>query len=1492
MRTFKLLVHGKNFSEESLVINSKDYPFLAINDIVEITSNEDDCSNTLLLQVTSFSNEMLQKGCISIDQSIANKFQLKQYMEVTVKVIDNLKDVSLDSVELTFKDQYLARSDMWRLKNHLINTCLYVEKKLDYFGIRCQVLEMYMQGEKVASGMMTADTKIVYRSASSMVYLFLQMSSEMWDFDVNGDLYFEKAIDGFLPDLFSKWKKLHCNHDVTIVLFSRTFYTADSIEEFPLDMRECLQQDYKGRFFEDFYRVAVQNERYDDWTPTIVLLKKLINQYQDSVLKHHEKPGVKVPKARNSQASQGNFLEVLNMSLNVFEKHYMDRSFDRTGQLSVVITPGVGYFEVDRELTIITKQRIIDNGIGSDLVCLGEQPLHAVPLFKFHNKQLPQSTPSVADDYNMPHWINLSFYSMKSQSIYNDFVPRIKLPTLYPEESDEKETGSSQSKRSRHASQPDPSFPVLFDYDEHDRNVFNVPTHSNNMRQTMSLQRPRKRKDTPPTSYTMNLHQNHSTEEISRLTSSEPVPIFQQSQSHASSAAIAIPHSGQHYSAIPSSYQSSLEAENVPSGQYVREYFESEVSPPSRVVVGSDPSSESAVNKQELTRRLKALVNPFNPSQITIKLTSNRRRWTHVFPLGIEHKSSTLSRREIHSSSSNMSSNLGDVRSPNSGGRISSSLQPSDNMSMLWGISVEQEWTPAVTTGVDWKSLVIPACLPITTDYFPDRRSLQIDYVISDYNLLPEDIIAENAVPRYFQNDEDAVRHPLTTSEVYKELICQRLQQGFQIIVLSKHSSYPVTQVSSSPQYSSAIFKGSAIIEQEEYLLSIGRIFHRLNLDGPRITVTQYRPRHPHREIKIHYCYRFHAPDSDTYGVSWVDFTSERLENYNWNYLDHYICMRGEGEFELKESLKYWRLRMLLLPAGQPETRKIIDGNERCDLYHEFSDDDKTQQKVGILKFLEVMNKIKRTSSKKPKIKFPSIPPPRRSSIGHASLGVSTISSLRDRVGSNRVHDRPRMRSNSARMGARPEPVLPTGRISPATEADGRIIIPKSESSLTSSSETFDDFPSEIKKLSESSSDKEIIEAMKNSQDGLNFISKVGWPTYTFISAEAVSWLIERIEGVLVEQQAIKILQNLLEKGLICHVSRTKSHSFIYGFYLYYIGSANDQDVKAWDKDELSEKDAIYLFEREWMEVELSPSFSDLPTVESYNFPSDEDIWSTPYLSTNKLKFKSCNIQIDQGTKSGRQEWGQLRYMNIYRPYETFELVVEWMVATGNKAAELVQSWARKSNQYGLQLVPIPSDPFALPFSNDSDPLRGPIFIPLDLSCLMETSVQAFDEEGLLKLQEKILCKFGFIPYRNPDASAPPQYVHVSGSMFIMLPVRPKESKKINGKHLAAKPLDLHQISSPHDEYITRHFSGVKNKRLSLLNAETDTKIGFLWSWNYMITKRWKNAGTVDENFMRKVMRDFRSFCLNHNSRLEDFWKYSDMSEFSQGHSIVNDLEF
>lgn len=64
------------------------------------------------------------------------------------------------------------------------------------------------------------------------------------------------------------------------------------------------------------FRVAVQNERYDDWSPILTHLRQLFNSYLTKVLDHHRQQDVFVPEATNSCASQGNFLEVLNISLN------------------------------------------------------------------------------------------------------------------------------------------------------------------------------------------------------------------------------------------------------------------------------------------------------------------------------------------------------------------------------------------------------------------------------------------------------------------------------------------------------------------------------------------------------------------------------------------------------------------------------------------------------------------------------------------------------------------------------------------------------------------------------------------------------------------------------------------------------------------------------------------------------------------------------------------------------------------------------------------------------------------------------------------------------------------------------------------------------------------------------------------------------------------------------------------------------------------------
>lgn len=66
----------------------------------------------------------------------------------------------------------------------------------------------------------------------------------------------------------------------------------------------------------NFCRVAVQNERYEDWSGILVQLRRVFSQYLKIVLEYHSKDGETIPAATNSTAAQGNFLEVLNMSLN------------------------------------------------------------------------------------------------------------------------------------------------------------------------------------------------------------------------------------------------------------------------------------------------------------------------------------------------------------------------------------------------------------------------------------------------------------------------------------------------------------------------------------------------------------------------------------------------------------------------------------------------------------------------------------------------------------------------------------------------------------------------------------------------------------------------------------------------------------------------------------------------------------------------------------------------------------------------------------------------------------------------------------------------------------------------------------------------------------------------------------------------------------------------------------------------------------------------
>ncbi|XP_021953845.1 GATOR complex protein Iml1 isoform X3 [Folsomia candida] len=1465
----------KAYASEDLALCSKEFPTLKENDIVEIATT-DDSSSSFLLKVTkgSLRDDFTPKDTISIDQAIGTAFQLKPYIDVTLTKVDAVC-VELDSVELTFKDQYLGRSEMWRLKNSLTNSCVYHKKKIEFCSstIRCQVHELWSGGLVVTSGLVTEATKIVFRSLTSMVYLFIQMSSEMWEFDICGDLYFEKAVNGFLSKLFKKWKSNGSNHEVTIVLFSRLYYEASSLERFPEAMRECLLTDYKGRFYEDFYRVVVQNEKYEDWRNTLISLRQVFVDYREYLLNFHQRkfPNIKVPKAYVSSAAQGNFLEVLNMSLNVFEKHFVDRSFDRTGQLSVVITPGVGVFEVDRDLTNVTMQRIIDNGVGSDLVCVGEQPLHAVPLLKFHNK----ATHHDVDDYSMPHWINLSFYSSNKQVGYATFVPRIKLPSLSDSSRETISVFSPQWRNplaSIHLGDESGWPNSVYDFDSYDDSIFKPSSSqlASKQRRIKHMKRPKTLVDSDFSRIFMRqnsepeIHATTSTDMYSSTTSiATGSSSLILSSSTQPSSAITIP-SKIRFRKSDNVYSSSFGALNIEPGSFssvkprvaltpindrwIKEGTASgatkerhEGSSPSMSSHGGSPKELDFKGRfGNLRRPSRSLINPFDPSHAVIKLTSNRRRWTHIFPRGPSgtfiqqhHFSTGLNKLDIVPEGEATTA-IGNTMNDGTHSLSRQSIKDSPDgstrtkkVTRLWGATGEQEWTPALTTGVDWKSLTIPACLPLTTDYFPDERSLKTDYLVSDYSLLPDDVNAD------YISQRAIYRRPLTTKEVFFELVSQRLAQGFQTVIRPKHEKPPIKQQSSFLRLNILGIDD----ETEEYFLSIGRIFHQISLSSSTITVTRYRPRHPYPAIKVYYKYRFYAPNNNNFEVSYADFSTEKLENYNWNYLDHYICTRGDTDFALTENLKYWRFRMFILPINQVVLKRLMgEGvSPECNIYEPLKLEEKRSHIQEFLKFIETcINRIRRPNTSIPK-------GPRGASGGSVSSMGS--GSFRERVNSNQLPDRPRIRSGS-KLAEKQRHESASGRISPLdSPLDSKIF------SLSGNlGEPFPDltpltFPPRTENTTEGelvpimclkadATFKDIVIAMRNQATGLSFIKVTGLELHpwTFVSYDAIMWLINRMEGVSTDSKAMEIFDGMLNERFIIHASGDSSHKFKNGFYIYYISNSDIEGMEP-----LIPHHDNGMLHNEWMEV-------DVPCECELNIDSvTKNSLLNFDCSSGNHKWKDVYVDVDTSRKSDRQEWGHIRYQSLFKPDEAFEITVQWIQATGSIITDLVQAWSRKAQQCNLQLVPVPTDPFALP-NYSSDPLRGPIKLTIDSLTEGDAGDSSLTPSEVMYFQHTVALKFGFV------RCAP----HAPAALFHAL-----------------KPNDLHYV----------HSSG--NMFLIVPICQSVADVCFLWSWNYLVSKRWRissNPALGDDTFMFKVLHDFKSFCANENNRLTNFWNSTVMN--------------
>jgi DEP domain-containing protein 5 len=328
---------------------------------------------------------------LSINNQVAKTFGFKNLSQVLISHIDR-SQCSASHVDISFRDEYLVRADMWRLvTSELVNKTIYKDQKIVFLGtIKATVKNIFIGGKKVLSGYFAPNTIPVFRSEAARYVVFIQMSREMWDFDAEGtgDILFSRVINGFLPELFKRWQNTEARHLVTIILFTRVEYDLTQDNEIK-SLNGLSAANHIPT--QDFYRVVVNDIASGHWTTILDELKTnfrtflrdvSIQRFVGSVAPNSEKKPLSI-SGRPTSAIRGNMLEAIHLATSYLSLENIDRDLNRTGHSIVLITPGSGLFEVTYESLAATTDAVTNMGIAIDLVSLSPMPLHSVPLFKY-----------------------------------------------------------------------------------------------------------------------------------------------------------------------------------------------------------------------------------------------------------------------------------------------------------------------------------------------------------------------------------------------------------------------------------------------------------------------------------------------------------------------------------------------------------------------------------------------------------------------------------------------------------------------------------------------------------------------------------------------------------------------------------------------------------------------------------------------------------------------------------------------------------------------------------------------------------------------------------------------------------------------------------------------------------------------------------------------------------------------------------------------------
>eukprot|EP00474_Spongospora_subterranea_P005055 CRZ05513.1 hypothetical protein [Spongospora subterranea] len=899
-----LVVHDDRYrgstasSNDDLRVNPEFFQGLKQNDLVTISDVDRQNDNQLQIRITKM-KPVKGNIQISIRKSIADLFELKNRGQVLVRVVPNSEAIMLDFVQLSFSEQYISRGDMWRFKQQVVGSCLYSNQSTTAMGIVARADELLVNGKAVMCGLITEATKFVYRSRSAKITWLIQLSQEMWHYGDDGQLYEENVVTGLFKFVFKEWQRLSVNHKLTIVLFGRTYFVPDDQhftswgkktvvqpETLLADVSNVFQTDEQQRLYQDFYKLVIECETRRDWPSLRSLLMREINRFSQD-LRWGTRDIATGLKGIPSSATDGNMLEAINLAINNYDRHFIDRDLYHTGQAVVVVTAGTGVWKVDKSLVELTKERMVDNGVGCDILSMVRPPLHAVPLFIFKQPDRNQ-TYLIADD-----WLDMKFWASANDLSWdvsqdepgsrNRFVP-IPLCRMFPSGIPPPQPSAEQvvvpiTPFSSDCTEFVPSF-----YESYDQGVFSfagssrVPAFSDVLAPFPGL------------------HQSGSFPTLNpQIISKVGVANSSASNSLERSESVFLPSplvktlslSALQFNA---SKDNSISAGESPGDMIPRRWASPTSSPYS-------PASSMSMHKIRLS------------TSIENSDRTGRRQQTlfHVAPGQEANGRSIL----VESTSMDSLALPGSLNDCGNSSHIASSTQYqvfhateqnpfSAHIPVIKIANNRRRWvhlfpkTDAPLTQLNMRSLCMPAILPLTTDYFPSPDELQNEFrnTVHTLSLIPND-------HRYHDRAENLV----------SELITQRLTNDFQLMV------------SSSALLRSDEFSPSQ--QTVKFQLSLGRDHHQILLDRQADNIQVHRYfRHgnvstdsqwdPQEQAAFPYRYFLWSDTSSSLVPTDGMIRANYDTPFNWNYADQLTA--GHQDNMAGPSLKYRRIRFAIVP--------------------------------------------------------------------------------------------------------------------------------------------------------------------------------------------------------------------------------------------------------------------------------------------------------------------------------------------------------------------------------------------------------------------------------------------------------------------------------------------------------------------------------------------------------------------------------------------------